>query len=170
MADKLNALKVAAPKNSRFGTGKKTRTVEYEGVFTNTNSADGDKCVLAEGLLLSSRISAVRPNAAGTPALTSANNNDLGFFTKDADGVLVELDKDILWDGVDLSSALTHPNLLTALNPSLDHSKNIGQLLEMTEDEYPANGIFLVLTTNVANTAASAKLRLAIDIDEGTTV
>lgn len=170
MANKANTLKVAAPNNPRFESGKRTRTVEYSGTFTAANSAIGDKCVLAGPLRLSDRISAIRPGGAGTPALTSATDNDLGFFYKNEDGDMVELDADILWDGVTFASALTHPNLLTALNTSLDHSKNIGELLGMGPDKEPFGGVYLVLTTNVANTATGPLvLQLFVDIDEATT-
>ena len=170
MADKPNSLAASQPNNPSFVTGSKTRTVQYECIFTAANSNAGDKCELVKGLGTADRISAIRPSGAGTPALTSAANNDLGFFYEDSTGALVELDADILWDGVTLASALTHPNLLTALNASLDASKNIGQLLGIGHD-HPANGsICLVLKTNTANTATGPLyLRLFIDIDEATT-
>lgn len=170
MADKANNLAVSEPKNARFQGGKKTKTVEYAGTFTAANSANGDKCVLAGPLSFGDRISAVRPGGAGTPALTSAADNDLGFWYKDAGGTLVELDKDILWNGVTLASALTHPNLLTALNTSLDHSKNIGEHLGLGADQEPAGGVYLVLQTNTANSATGPLvLQLFVDIDEATT-
>lgn len=170
MADKANNLAVAQPSNPRFMSGKKTRTVEFEGTFTAANSAIGDKCVLVEGLSFADRIAAVRPKGQGTPALTSAADNDLGFFYRTVDGTLKELDADILWNGITLASAVTYPDLLTGFNASLDNSKNIGQLLGLGND-HPANGtVCLVLTTNVANTATGPLLlRLAVDIDEATT-
>lgn len=171
MADKPNTLAAAKTKNPRFRTGKKTRTVEYAGVFTAANSGAGDKCVLAGPLSLADRISAVRPGGAGTPALTGATDNDLGFYTYDSAGALKEIDKDIIWNGVTLASALTAPNLLTSLNTSLDHSKNIGELLSLGVDQEPSRGVFLVLTTNAANTATGPlTLQLFIDIDEATTL
>ena len=170
MTDKVNALATAQPKNPRFGSGKKTRTVEFEASVTAANSDAGDKFILASGLSFADRIAGLRPNSAGTPALTSAANNDLGFFYKNEAGDFKELDKDVLWDGVTLASALTSPNLLTALNASLDASKNIGQLLGLGADQEPVGGVYLVLTTNTANTATGPLLlRLAIDIDEATT-
>jgi len=175
MTDKVNALKTASPKNPRFGSGKTTRTVEYEASITAAASAVGDKHILASGLSFADRISGLRANSAGTPALTTATDNDLGFFSKNEAGDYVELGgtgvgKDILWDGVTLATALTSPNLLTTLNASLDHSKNIGELLGLSVDEEPFGGVYLVLTTNVATTAVGPLLlRLAIDIDEATT-
>lgn len=170
MTDKVNALATSQPNNPRFASGKRSRTVDFNCSITAANSDAGDKIELAGPLTFSDRIAAIRPNAAGTPALTSAADNDLGFFYKNEDGDFVELDKDILWDGVTLASALTHPNLLTALNTSLDESKNIGQLLGKGVDQEPFGGVYLVLTMNTANTATGPlALRLAIDIDEGTT-
>lgn len=170
MVDKPNALQAAQPMNPRFESGTKVRTVEYKASVTAANSDDGDLFVLAGPLSFGDRVAAVRPNSAGTPALTSAADNDLGFWYKKEDDTFVELDKDVLWDGVTLASALTHPNLLTALNANLDESKNIGQLLDMGSDQEPSGGVYLVLQTNTANTATGPLLlRLAIDIDEATT-
>lgn len=170
MTDKVNALATAEPKNPRFATGKMTKTVEYEASITAANSDAGDLLILASGLSLADRISGLRPNSAGTPALTGATDNDLGFYYKDEKGNFVALDADILWDGVTLASALTSPNLLTALNASLDASKNIGELLGLGVDKEPHGGVYLVLTMNNANTATGPLLlRLAIDIDCATT-
>lgn len=170
MTDKVNALNTAEPKNPRFATGKRTKTVEFEASITAANSDAGDLLILAEGLSYADRISGLRPNSAGTPALTGATDNDLGFYYKNEDGTFTEIDKDILWNGVTLASALTSPNLLTTLNASLDASKNIGELLGKGVDEEPFGGVYLVLTMNNANTATGPLLlRLAIDIDEATT-
>lgn len=170
MADKTNVFLTNQPKNPRFSTGTKVRTVEFRGSFTASNSAIGDKCILAGPLSLDDRIAAIRAGGAGTPALTSAADCDLGFFKKAADGSLVELSKDVLWNGITLASALTYPNLLTGLNLTLDISKNIGQHLSLGSDKMPHGGVFLVLTTNIANTATGPLLLdLEIDINEATT-
>ena len=168
MADKVNALATAQVRNPRFQTGKHTKTVEFEAAFTGANSAAGDKITLAEGLSFADRISAIRPNAANVPALTGATDSDLGFFYKNEAGDFIELDADILWDGVSLASASTNFNLLTGKNAALDHSKNIGQLLGKGVDQEPQGGVYLVLTLNNANTA-TATVRLAVDIDCATT-
>lgn len=168
MADKTNALATAKTKNPRFQTGKMTKTVEFSADFTGANSSAGDKIVLAEGLSLADRISAIRPNATNVPALTGATNSDLGFFYKDEKGVLQALDADVLWDGVTLASAYTGSNMLTGKNGSLDHAKNIGELLDLGYDKEPHGGVYLVLTLNSANTA-TATVALAIDIDCATT-
>lgn len=170
MTDKVNALATAQPKNPRFATGKNTRTVEFEASVTSANSAAGDKFILASGLSFADRIAGIRPNSAGTPALTGTTDTDLGFFYKNESGDYVALDADILWNGVTLASALTSPNLLTTLNASLDASKNIGQLLGLGNDKEPVGGVYLVMTTNSANTATGPLLlRIAVDIDCSTT-
>lgn len=170
MSDFENALATASDKNPRFATGKKTKTVEYEASITAAAATDGDQFILAGGLSFADRISGLRPNSAGTPALTSAVDNDLGFFYKKEDGTYVALDADVLWDGVTLATALTSPNLLTALNASLDHEKNIGELLSLGVDQEPAGGVYLVLTMNTKTTATGPLLlRVSVDIDEATT-
>ena len=168
MTDKVNALLTAQPKNSRFQTGKNTRVVEFSADLTSANSDAGDLLILASGLSYADRISGVYPNALTVPALTSATDNDLGFYYKDENGAYVEIDKDILWDGVSLASASTYGNLLTAKNASLDHSQNIGDLLGKGVDEEPAGGVYLVLTMNTANTA-TATVTVATHIDCATT-
>lgn len=171
MTDKVNALNTASTKNPRFATGKRTKTVEYEASITAANSDIGDLYFLVEGLSFADRISGLRPNSAGTPALTSATDNDLGFYYKNEDGTYTAFGTgDELWNGVSLATALTSPNLLTALNASLDASQNIGELLGLGVDKEVVGGVVLALQTNVANTATGPLLlRLSIDIDEATT-
>ena len=123
---------------------------------------------MAGPLSLGDRVAALRPNAADLPAITSATDNDLGFYRVDAaTGDLIAIDADILWDGVDLSSASTDANLLTGKNASLDESLSVAEHLGVGVDKDYGN-IYLCLTTNVAPTSTPV-LRLAVDIDEATT-
>lgn len=171
MSDKTNALAALEPFNPRFKTGKTTRTVEFAADLTSANSDDDDQIVLASGLSLADRISGIRANSTSIPALTSATDNDLGFFYKNEEGVLKELvagSGAILWDGVSMATAFTGQNALFAKNAALDKSKNIGDLLGLGNDQDRFRGLFLVLTMNTANTA-TATLDLAIDIDCATT-
>lgn len=164
----FNSLGVTnAPKNTSFTIGKCMKRIPFRSpAITAAGAVDGDIYILGGALQLNQRISGI---FGTSPALTSANNNDLGFYTKDNDGNLVEIDKDILWDGVTLASALAYNNLLLSLNTSLDVSKNIGQLLGKTNDmEYP-NGIFLCLTILTKSTATSEKINWDIEIDPATT-
>lgn len=170
MADKVNALLTASPRNPTFESGKTMRVIEFQAAITAANSANGDKLVLAGPLQFGDRIAFIRSGGQGTPALTSAADNDLGFWGKKSDGTLYELDKDILWDGITLATGVTYPDLLTGFNASLDMSKNIGQLLGRGADQEPAGGVFLVLQTNTANSATGPlQLRLQIGVDEATT-
>lgn len=170
MANKPNNLAALRPRNPRFQSGKKNRVVEYQAAFTSANSANNDLCILAGPLSLDDRIAAIRSNGQGTPALTSAADNDLGFWYKKADGSFAALSADVLWDGITLASAVTYPDLLTGFNANLDVSKNIGEHLNIGPDQMPHGGVYLVLRTNTANTAVGPlQLRLAIEIDEATT-
>lgn len=170
MADKVNALLTASPRNPRFEMGKFSRLVDFQASITAANSAAGDKFTLSGPHRFAERIASVRTMGQGTPALTSAADNDLGFWYKNAAGTLVEVDKDILWDGITLAAAVTYPDLLTGFNAALDRSKNIGQLLGLGADKEPMGGVYLVLQTNTANTAAGPLLlNLQIEIDESST-
>lgn len=170
MTDKTNALATSEPKNPAFQGGKIVRKIDFSASLTSANSDDGDILELAGPLSLADRVAGIYANTSGgTPALTAADDNDLGFYYKNSEGSYVALDADILWDGVDLSSAITSTgNLLIGQNTSLDESKNIGALLGLGADKEPAGGVFLCLTMNTANTA-TATLRLSVEIDEATT-
>lgn len=175
MADKVNALNTASPRNPRFATGKRSKIVEFSADLTSGNSANGDLLILATGLSFADRISALFPNAASIPALTAATDNDLGFYHVKEDGTFSSLfgdsvvdGVDVLWDGVDLSGVTPFGNILTGENSSLDHSQNIGELLGLGVDEEPFGGVVLAITMNTANTA-TATVTIATHIDEATT-
>lgn len=168
MTDKTNALAALQVRNPRFQGGKKTKTVDFSADLTSANSDAGDLLVLASGLSFGDRIAGIYPNAASIPALTSAADNDLGFYYKDENGAYVALDADVLWNGVDLTGVTAYGNVLTGENSSLDISKNIGQLLSKGSDQEPHGGVYLVLTMNTANTA-TATVTMRVDIDVATT-
>ena len=105
------------PNNPANTVGKKMRSVFFQKTITAAAAANGDLYILSGPHTLDDKIAAV---IGATPALTSANDNDLGFFKKLEDGTFEAIDADILWDGVDLSSALTYRELLGTLNTSLD--------------------------------------------------
>lgn len=155
------------PKNTVFTIGKFMPKVPFRSpAITAAGAVDGDIYILSGPLSLPDRINGIYGTS---PALTSANNNDLGFYTKDNSGNLVEIDKDILWDGVTLASALAYNNLLISLNTSLDVTKNIGELLGKTNDQEYPNGIFLCLTILTKSTAVSEKINWDIEVDPATT-
>lgn len=175
MATTFRADGVAAkPNDSLYQTGKKLRTVEFTKTLTSGTSAIGDLMILAGPLTFSTKIKGI---IGSTPALTSANDNDLGFYRKNPDGTFTAIktsagvsSADLLWNGADLSSALSYRELLRTLNTSLDEEKNIGELLGLGADQAPAGGVYLGLLMNVANTAASARLQLDIILEEATTL
>lgn len=154
------------PYNPANTSGKKLKSVFFEATITAAANENDDVWILSGPHSLDDKIAAVK---GATPAFTSANNNDLGFYKKDGDGNFVAIDDDILWDGVDLSSALTYRELLGTLNTSLDRDDNIGKLLGLNSDQEPVGGVYLGLKMKTASSAASEVLKLEVVIEEATT-
>lgn len=153
------------PNNPANSSGKKLKSVFYEKTIA-TGAGDGTLHILSGPHSYDDKIAAV---LGATPALTSADDNDLGFWKKEEDGTFTAIDSDILWDGADLSSALTYRELLGTLNTSLDRDDNIGKLLSLTSESEPVGGVYLGLLINTASTAASEVLKLEVKIEEATT-
>ena len=150
--------------NTAFTVGKAPKVVSCDTLVDVSELTDGDTFEIAQ-VGLSDRISAL----VGTiPALTAADDNDLGFYTKDVDGALVAIDADILWDGVDLTSASAYADHLIGKNTSLDTTKTVGDHLSLGEDKAYANGIFLVLTMNTKATTTDGTFHLKAHIEDGT--
>lgn len=156
---------VEYPTNPSNSVGKKDRSVYYEKTIA-TGAGANTLHILAGPLTFDDKINAV---IGATPALTSAADNDLGFWKKEEDGSFTELDADILWDGVTLASALSYRELLGTLNTGLDRDKNIGTLLGKGSDQEPVGGVYLGLLIKTASTATSEVLKLEIRIEEATT-
>jgi hypothetical protein len=157
----------AFPKNPLYSGGKKLRTVFFEKTITAAAAVDGDLYILAGAMSVSDKVAAIR---GATPALTSATDNDLGFYKRNEDGTFTALDADILWDGVTLASALTYRELLGTLNTSLDRTKNIGQLLGLNAGTEPVGGVYLGLLIKTKSTATSEVLKLEVVLEEATTL
>ena len=153
------------PNNPGNSSGKKLKTVFYEKTIA-TGAGTNTLHILAGPLGFDDKIASV---VGATPALTSANDNDLGFWKKNADGTFTAISQDVLWNGVDLSSALTYRELLGTLNTSLDRDDNIGTLLGLTSESEPIGGVYLGLYIQTASTATSEVLKLKIEIEEATT-
>jgi len=153
------------PTNPGNSSGKALKSVFYEKTIA-TGAGTNTLHILAGPLSYDDKIAAIR---GATPALTSANDNDLGFYKLEADGSFTAIDADILWDGVDLSSALTYRELLGTLNTSLDRDDNVGKLLGLGSDSMPFRGVYLGLLIKTASTAASEVLKLEVVIEEATT-
>ncbi|MCK5612047.1 hypothetical protein KAR91_59805 [Candidatus Pacearchaeota archaeon] len=156
----------AYPKNPLWTTGKKLKTVSYTRTITDAETTANDKYILSGPHSYGDRIHDI---IGSTPAFTSSDDCNLGFYYKNAAGTFVELDADILWDGVDLSSALSYRKLLGTLNTSLDRTKNIGQILSKYADQEPAGGVYLVLEFVVPSTGGTVILDLDIMVEESTT-
>lgn len=154
------------PYNPANSVGKKERITRYEKTIA-TGAGTNQLHILAGPLTFDDKINAV---AGATPALTSANDNDLGFYKKNAAGTFDVLGTgDELWNGADLSSALTYRELLGTLNTSLDRDDNIGTILSLGSDSEPVGGVYLGLLIKTASTATSEVLKLTIHIEEATT-
>jgi len=156
---------VEYPSNPANSVGKALRTVFYEKTIA-TGAGTNTLHILAGPLSYDAKVAAV---IGATPALTSANANDLGFWKKDADGGFTAIDADILWANADLSSALTYRELLGTLNTSLDRDDNIGTLLGKTSEVEPEGGVYLGLYIKTASTAASEVLKLMVLLEEANT-
>lgn len=153
------------PKNPANSSGKKLKSVFYEKTILTGAGAD-TLHILSGPHSYDDKIAAVK---GATPALTSATDNDLGFWKLEEDGTFTEIDADILWDGVSLAAALTYRELLGTLNTALDRDDNIGTLLGKSSEEEPVGGVYLGLLIHTASTAASEDLKLEVVIEEATT-
>lgn len=164
-----NDLHNAYPNDSMAGIGKNVRRVRAKKTFTSGTSAIGDIFILGGPFTVADRIDGLY---GAIPAFTSATSNDLGFYVKNADGTFSAFSTAAatsLWSAVDLSSAKTFNEQLTVLNTSLDLTKNIGDLCSLNADQQPVGGLYVGLRFNVANTAASAILNLALDVEQSNT-
>ena len=152
------------PRNPMNSVGKVLTTVFYEKTIA-TGAGTNTLHILAGPMSVGCRIAKI---VGATPALTSATDNDLGFYKKETDGSFTAIDADVLWDGIDLSSALTYRELLGTLNTALDRDDNIGTLLGVGADY--AHSVYLGLLIKTASTAASEVLKLEIGIETAPTV
>ena len=160
------------PYNPANSSGKKLKSVFYEKTIA-TGAGTNTLHILAGPFGFDDKINAI---VGATPALTSANDNDLGFYKMEADGSFTALLNsagvsavDLLWNGADLSSALTYRELLGTLNTSLDRDDNVGKLLGLSSESEPQGGVYLGLLIKTASTAASEVLKLEVKIEEATT-
>lgn len=154
------------PYNPANSSGKKLKSVFYEKTIA-TGAGANTLHILSGPHSFDDKIAAIK---GATPALTSATDNDLGFWKKNEDGSFTVLGTgDELWNGVDLSSALTYRELLGTLNTSLDRDDNIGKILSLSSESEPVGGVYLGLYIKTASTAASEVLKLEINIEEATT-
>lgn len=152
------------PYNPLNSVGKQLVSVPYEKTIA-TGAGANTLHILAGPLSYDDQIVEI---VGATPALTSANANDLGFWKRNEDGTFTEIDANVLWSNADLSSALTYRELLGTLNTSLDRDDTIGKLLDKGSDQMPAGGVYLGLYIKTASTAASEVLKLVTRIAKAT--
>lgn len=159
----------AKPENPANSVGKALKVVPSDVLVDVSALANGDVFVLAGPLSLDARINKIAVNKLFDMA--EANDNDFGFYYKDSNSdSFVVIDKDILVDGVDLTSGsglAPGYDILTA-NASLDRTKNIGELLSKKSDS-GYNGVYLCWTMNVKEATADMTVRLQVEYEEATT-
>ncbi len=153
------------PDNPSNSHGKKLLETIYQKTIA-TGAGTNVLHILAGPFSYDSKISKI---VGSTPALTSANDNDLGFYKQEENGDFTAIDADILWNGVDLSSALSYRELLGSLNTSLDRDDNVGTLLGLSSESEPVGGVYLGLLIQTASTASSEVLELEVSIEEANT-
>lgn len=144
-----------------YNSGATIKTVDFHETITAAENENGDVWILSGPHTCDEKIVGV---IGATPAFTSATDNDFGFYKKNFDGTFTAIDKDILVDGADLSSALTYRELLRTLNTSLDTTKTIGDHLGLTSETMPDGGVYLALTMNTASSATTVQLNLQIQV------
>lgn len=152
------------PNNPVNTVGKKLRTVPFQATIATASISNGDVWILGGPFTYDSKIVGI---LGLTPALTSAADNDFGFYKGNADGTFTELDKDVLVDGVSLASAGAFRNILAS--GTADRDDNIGTLLGKTVEDLPVEGVYLAMTMNTKSTATSEVLDLLILVEEATT-
>ena len=158
----------AKDRNPMYQTGKKLLTVHAQAPIDVSEVANGDVWVLAQ-VSLTSRVHRLVVGKAF--ACAAATDNDFGFYRK-VNGVLVAIDNDILVDGIDFTSGsgsglVAGYDILSA-NTSLDRTKNVGELLNVSTDDGYAE-IYLCMTMNTKETTTDLVIDLDVVIEESTT-
>lgn len=154
MATRETKGKLAKDNNPLYNQGEEVQKVRAV-VPVVSAWANDDVVILARNLPIDTLITRINlPN--GSPGITGSSDWDFGFYkASGADGQSLGdvLDKDILADGVDFSSARTSAVDVLGANITLDKAKTIGELLGLTSEEAPAGGVHLCATLNAAGSA-----------------
>jgi len=154
------------PLNPLYSGGKKLKSAFYHKTIA-TGAGTNTLHILSGAHSFDDKIAAI---VGATPALTSATDNDLGFYKLEEDGTFTALGSgDELWNGVTLATALSYRELLGTLNTSLDRDDSIGAILSLSSESEPVGGVYLGLLIKTASTAASVDLKLEVKIEEATT-
>ena len=166
MATWNNLGSTAKDRNPMYQTGKKLLTVHAQAPIDVSKVDNGDIWVLAQ-VSLTARVHRIVVGTAFDCA--AAKDNDFGFYRK-VNGVLVAIDKDILVDGIDFTagSGLVAGYDILSANTSLDRTKNVGKLLNVSTDDGYAE-IYLCMTMNTKETTTNLVIDLDVVIEESTT-
>jgi hypothetical protein len=156
MATRQTSGKIAKGNAPLYNQGEEVKKVRAV-VPVAAAWADADVVILAYNLSIDTLISRINlPN--GSPGITGATDYDIGFHKAagvDGQSLGAVLDKDVLVDGVDFSSARTSAIDILGLNiASFDKEATIGDLLGLTSETAPAGGVHLTMTLNTAGSAA----------------
>lgn len=153
----------AKPLKPAFSEGQSMAFAQSSHTVAAATNENGDVHVISGPHSLSDRIAGLY---AAIPALTSAADNDIGFYRKNETGAFVAVDKDVLLDGVTFASALTHREILTHFLPALDVTKTIGEHLGISAAVGDSNGYYLCWTENTASTATSETVHFTVMVDK----
>jgi hypothetical protein len=149
----------AKPTDPLFNNGVYIRTVLAVMSLLAADAA-GKVHTLVRGLPLGAAVVGIRL-AGSHAAISGASDIDFGFHRSDNE---VVIDKDILVDGANLSSAIAYATDLLQLAPGTGTMiQNIGEMLGLEADECPAGGVDLTATVN-SDAAATGSIKLFIDI------
>lgn len=133
MAEHKTLGATASPKNGMYKEGKVLRRVHAEVDIAAASVGAGDIVVLAEDIPLNGRVHRINAVQA-IGSITGANDNDIGFYTRDGSGALVALDDGAeLVETLDISSGLAAGDVL-AQNSSLDRTKTVAELAGVKRD------------------------------------
>lgn len=155
----------AYPTDPLFNSGVKLRTV-IATITIDASSADGDVVILAKGITYDTKVVGIRlPTVVS--GITQLSDVDFGLYKTEAMAAddLVSaisgavIDKDILVDGIDLSSAkAANVDILSS-----DRAKSIAALLSSQTDKEPAGGVNICATINTQG-SGTGTIEVAIDL------
>lgn len=157
MADKYTEGYDAKPKETLYSQGEVLRTIPARAEIAAAD-ADGQLYVLARGVNLDS----VLVNALvqrGHDAVTGGNDYDLGIYKNTGtfdSPTWTAVDKDIFFDGVDMSSARTSAvDLATsATDATIGELLNTSLSTSLYSRENASGEFAIVLTANTVGTAS----------------
>jgi hypothetical protein len=153
MADKNTEEYGLNPKKSIFVNGDVPFVVRATAEVAAADN-NGQKYVLARGVSADAiLLSAMMPKGHG--AVTAGTDFDLGVYKMDRDEALTVVDKDIFFDGVDMSSART-----SAVDLATSQAKSIRELCDIDDGDQNPN--YCVVLT--ANTVGTATVDLTFDL------